>query len=104
MSYLFILYKSPLICETSRKSLEVIERLAELGFKVDILLLSDSVVMLYSRTMVPKLQALKERNVEIYALKEDLEARGLEARIARPITYMDVISLIENHEKVCTWS
>lgn len=104
MSYLFILYKSPMVCETTKKSLEVIESLVELGFKVDILLLSDSVVALYSRELIPKLHALKEKNVKVYALKEDLEARGLEARIAIPITYRDVISLIEDHEKVFTWS
>lgn len=104
MSILYVLYKSPLTCEVPKKALEIIERQVEQGNKVNILLLADSVIASISRSLKQRLEALKNKGVEVYALKEDLEARGITTSIAIPISYSDVVDLLEKHDKVYTWS
>ncbi|MCS7139138.1 MAG: sulfurtransferase complex subunit TusB [Candidatus Nezhaarchaeota archaeon] len=104
MSILYVLYKSPLTHRVPLKALDIIEKQVDRGYKVNVLLLSDAVIALVSKSLKPRLKVLRSRGSIIYALKEDLEARGITSDIATPVSYSEVVDLIEAHEKVSSWS
>ena len=106
MKILYVVYKSPLTSDPLRKALAIAERHASSGFKVSILLLADAVITATSTIMRKQLEDLKRLGVQIYVLRDDVEARGLliDGAIARQVSYSEVVDLIEEHDKVITWS
>lgn len=70
----------------------------------DILLLEDGVIAAIKNSAWQ--QQIKNTGLNIYALKEDLEARGLLEQVARNIKVIDIkgfISLTERHDKQLKW-
>lgn len=70
----------------------------------DLLLLQDAVIAALSGTKA--LDLLLAAPISIYALHEDIEARGLVAQISTSIvkvSYTDFVGLTVKHEQQITW-
>ncbi|BCG07731.1 MULTISPECIES: sulfurtransferase complex subunit TusB [Buttiauxella] len=70
----------------------------------DVLLLQDAVIAALSGTKA--LDLLLSAPISIYALHEDIEARGLTAQISNGIgkvSYTDFVGLTVKHEQQITW-
>ncbi|UNK61715.1 sulfurtransferase complex subunit TusB [Buttiauxella ferragutiae] len=70
----------------------------------ELLLIQDAVIVALSGTKA--LDLLLAAPVSIYALQEDIEARGLTAQISTSIgkvSYTDFVRLTVKHEQQITW-
>ena len=89
--------------------LEVIKGLSEKDL-VGFVILQDSVLAARgNHLLADKLKVLKGLGVRIYALREDLDARGipLESLVdgISPISYVDLVDLVmEEYDKIVSWS
>ncbi|OAT29888.1 TusB family tRNA 5-methylaminomethyl-2-thiouridine synthase [Buttiauxella ferragutiae ATCC 51602] len=70
----------------------------------ELLLIQDAVIVALSGTKA--LDLLLAAPISIYALQEDIEARGLTAQISTSIgkvSYTDFVRLTVKHEQQITW-
>ena len=70
----------------------------------ELLLIQDAVIVALSGTKA--LDLLRAAPISIYALQEDIEARGLIAQISTGIgkvSYTDFVRLTVKHEQQITW-
>jgi len=95
MKSLFILSKSPFMYPETASTLKLVSR------GDAILLIHDAVVILKHapQHLWETLESLAGKEVHLYALEEDCEARGIESNVPK-VTYDDFIDLIIDFDRV----
>ena len=104
---LFLASKSVYTCAAQGTLLEIIKKQMEHGHEVGVLLLQDSTLACWKNAKNIITDAAGQ-DVTIFAIKEDLEARGIIGDKAHPkikqVNYEDAISVImDDYDKVITW-
>jgi len=104
---LYITSKSIYTCAAQGTLLDIIMAQKEKGIDVGVLLIQDSTLACFKGAMNIIADATSF-GVDIYAIKEDLEARGINGDSVNPsikqVTYDEAITVImDKYEKVITW-
>lgn len=101
---LIILSKSPFISD-HESLFRLVSKAVEKGDRVAILHIQDACVAVMLDRYVKKVVSLE---IEVYALREDCEARGLLEKIkngVRTVDYKGWVDLVMNkHDKIISWS
>ncbi len=104
---LYITSKSIYTCATQGTLLDIIAAQTENGNEVGILLIQDSTLACWKDSENIVSDAI-DHGITIYAIKEDLEARGIIGNKVNPkikqVNYDEAIAVImDKYEKVITW-
>ncbi|MFW9924718.1 MAG: sulfurtransferase complex subunit TusB [Candidatus Thorarchaeota archaeon] len=104
---LYITSKSIYTCAAQRTLLEIITKQVEKGYTVGVLLIQDSTLACW-KDGKNVISEASEKGIEVYAIKEDLDARGIIGDkihpSIKPVNYDEAMRLImEKFEKVITW-
>ncbi|MHA1124779.1 MAG: sulfurtransferase complex subunit TusB [Candidatus Heimdallarchaeota archaeon] len=104
---LYITSKSVYTCAAQGTLLDIIQSQMKKGHEVGVLLLQDSVLACWKGGQNVVAEAAKH-GTNIYAIKEDLDARGIIGDKIhpeiKPVNYDESISIImDKYEKVITW-
>jgi len=101
---LIILSKSPRV-ENFNSILEIAESAAKNGEKVAMLHIQDACL---ATTMNEYCDKLSRQKIEVYALKTDVEARGLTEKVSRNVRLIDykqwVKLVMTEHKKIISWT
>ena len=104
---LYITSKSIYTCAAQRTLLDITKAQMENGHEVGVLLIQDSTLACWKegKNVISEAAA---QGVSVYAVKEDLEARGIIGDRVHPaiqqVDYDESIKLImDTYEKVITW-
>lgn len=104
---LYLTSKSIYICAAQRTLLEIISKQIEKGYSVAVLLIQDSTLACW-KDGKNVISEAGEKGIEVYAIKEDLDARGIVGDkihpSIKPVNYDEAMQLImEKYDKVITW-
>jgi len=101
---LIILSKSQSV-NSYDSTLKIAEKASEKGEKMAILHIQDACI---AATIDEYCKRLAEGRIDAYALKSDLEARGLLEKVGRNIKIVDykgwVRLVMKEHDKIISWS
>ena len=101
---LIILSKSP-IGENHNSILNLAAKLAEKGEKIAVLHTQDACV---AATLTEYCSKLLESKIDMYAVKADVEAQGLNEKIHPSVKIIDykrwVSLLIDEHKEIVSWT
>ena len=102
---MLIIVSKPLAAHNPASIFDVAARLAEKGERIAILHVQDACPAIASKEYC---DSLLKSKIELYALKADVEARGLVERMhpnVKMIDYKQWISLMMNeHDKIVSWT
>ena len=104
---LYITSKSIYVCASQATLLDITLAQKEKGNEVGILLIQDSTLACWNSS-VNIIADAANQGIDIFAIKEDLEARGMIGDKVHPdikqVNYDEAISIImDKYEKVITW-
>ena len=104
---LYITSKSIYTCAAQGTLLDITKSQMENGHEVGVLLIQDSTLACWrgGKNIIAEAAA---HGIDVYAIKEDLEARGIIGDLVHPgikqVDYDESIALImDKYEKVITW-
>ena len=106
MNMIYLVGKSPLRSIEPEELLNIVTIQNRNKLEVGILFLSDSVVGVTSKPFVEKLKKIADAGVKLYALKPDLDARGIKNTpdFVKQVGYDGFVDLVaDKYEKIYSW-